>query len=87
MSRLVFIALASAVLVAAGAVVQLRAARAELAAAEAELEGQRAAERFRVKEQQRAAELAAVDHDLQEGVGADAPLSDYLRAGAGRVWP
>lgn len=29
---------------------------------------------------------AAVDRELQEGVGADAPLSDYLRFGAGRVW-
>jgi len=33
------------------------------------------------------AEAAALDRELQEGVGADAPLSDYLRGGAGRVWP
>lgn len=32
-------------------------------------------------------EAAALDRELQEGVGADAPLSDYLRRGAGRVWP
>lgn len=33
------------------------------------------------------AEAAALDRELQEGEGADAPLSDYLRGGAGRVWP
>lgn len=32
-------------------------------------------------------EAARLDRELQEGVGADAPLSDYLRRGAGRVWP
>ncbi len=87
MSRLVFMALASAVLVAAGAIVQLRAVRAELAAAEARLAGQAEAERFRLKEQQRAASSAAVDRQLQEGAGADVALSDYLRGAAGRVWP
>lgn len=87
MSRLAFIAFASALLVAAGAVVQLRAVRAELAAAEARLAGQEEAARFRLKEQQRAASSAAVDRQLQEGAGADVALSDYLRGAAGRVWP
>lgn len=87
MSRLAFIAFASAVLVAAGAVVQLRAVRADLAAAEGKLAGQEEAARWRAKEQQRAATSAAVDRQLQEGAGADVALSDYLRGGAGRVWP
>lgn len=34
-----------------------------------------------------AATAAALDRELQEGEGADAPLSDYLGRGAGRVWP
>lgn len=87
MSRLAFVAFGAAVLVAAGAIVQLRATRADLAAAEARLAGHAEAERFRLKEQQRAAGEAALDRDLQEGAGADVALSDYLRGAAGRVWP
>ena len=39
--------------------------------------------------QQQAAQLEAValDNELSMGVGADAPLSDYLRGAVGRVWP
>lgn len=33
------------------------------------------------------AEAAALDHDLAGMEGADAPLSDYLGAAAGRLWP
>lgn len=32
-------------------------------------------------------DAARLDHDLSTMEGADAPLSDFLRAGAGRVWP
>lgn len=51
---------------------------------------ERAAEALRVEvvrmERERV-EAATLDRELQEGVGADAPLSDYLRHSAGRVWP
>lgn len=87
MTRLVFVVTGAAVLVALFAVAQLREARADLARARAELAGQAEAERYRQKERERAAEAAVVDRELQEGVGSDAALSDYLRGGAGRVWP
>lgn len=87
MSRLAFLACGAAVLLAVGSVWQLRMVRADLAAAEARLAGYAEAERWRLKEQQRAAGEAALDRELQEGAGADAPLSDYLRGGAGRLWP
>lgn len=66
---------------------QLRDARAELAAAEAQITGFQEAARWRRAETQRVAEAAALDETLAMGVGADAPLSDYLRDAAGRVWP
>ena len=66
---------------------QWRAAAADLAEAQAQLAGHRAAEVFRYGEVARQVEAAALDKDLQQGVGADAALSDYLRDGAGRVWP
>ncbi|WP_265500396.1 hypothetical protein [Paracoccus beibuensis] len=34
-----------------------------------------------------AEDSAALDREFQEGEGADAPLSDTLRSGAGRLWP
>lgn len=66
---------------------RLSGLRDELRAQAAALEGYREADRFRVR--QRAADQVAaqLDRDLAEGVGADAGLSDYLRDGAGRVWP
>lgn len=32
------------------------------------------------------ADAAALDHELETQEGADAPLSDYLDAAAGRLW-
>ena len=66
---------------------QLSAAREDLEAAEARIAGYEEAARWRAKETQRAAEAAALDETLAKGAGADAPLSDYLRGAAGRVWP
>ena len=66
---------------------QLSAAREDLEAAEARIAGYEEAARWRVAETKRAAEAAALDETLAKGAGADAPLSDYLRGAAGRVWP
>lgn len=66
---------------------QLAAAREELEAAEARIAGYAEADRWRRVEAVRAAESAALDETLRTEAGADAPLSDYLRNGAGRVWP
>lgn len=85
MIRFALIALALAGL--AFALIELRAARAELAEVERQLAGERAATVFRMGESARQVEAAALDRELQQGAGADAPLSDYLRIGAGRVWP
>lgn len=66
---------------------QLAAAREALEAANARATGFEEAARWRAKDNLRASEAAAVDETLRAGNGADAPLSDYLRDGAGRVWP
>ncbi len=66
---------------------QLRGARAELVEARARLAGYAEAERWRARELARVTAETKLDRELQEGVGSDAPLSDYLRHGAGRVWP
>lgn len=86
-ARALWLALA---VLGAGLAVQsarLEAATAAKARAEAALRGHEEAARFRAREAIRQAEAAAVDRELQEGVGADVALSEYLRAGAGRVWP
>lgn len=62
-------------------------ARAELVEARAHWAGYAEAERWRARELARVAAETKLDRELQEGVGSDAPLSDYLRHGAGRVWP
>ncbi len=66
---------------------RLQAARADLARAEAALLGYQEADRWRAAEDRRRAARSALDLDLQQGAGSDAALSDYLRRGAGRVWP
>ena len=66
---------------------RLSTARADLAQAKAALSGYQEAERWRMAEDRRRAAQSALDLDLQQGAGSDAPLSDYLRGGAGRVWP
>lgn len=66
---------------------ELTATRAELARVEAKAAGLQEAARFHAVEARRREEAAALDMELQQGAGADAPLSDYLRLGAGRVWP
>ncbi|KAF0172868.1 MAG: hypothetical protein FD162_2145 [Rhodobacteraceae bacterium] len=66
---------------------RIGAARADLSAATAQLEGYRAADRWRVQQQAAQLEAVALDNELSMGVGADAPLSDYLRGAVGRVWP
>jgi len=67
--------------------VELRAARADLDRAEARAAGFEEAARWQAQEARRRENAAALDQEFKEGVGADAPLSDYLRRGAGRVWP
>lgn len=66
---------------------RLAAAREELEAANARITGYQEASRWWQAETKRVAEAAALDESLAREVGADAPLSDYLRNGAGRVWP
>lgn len=66
---------------------QLDTLRADLASAQAAVEGYKELDKFRLKQQAAAIEAAALDQELSQGVGADAPLSDYLRRAAGRVWP
>lgn len=66
---------------------QLEAARADLESARAQLEGVKASARFWQEQAARDADAAALDSEFQKGAGADAALSDYLRRGAGRVWP
>lgn len=66
---------------------QLQATRSELAAARSRVAGYEEAARWRKAESKRAAEAAALDETLRQETGADAPLSDYLRGAAGRVWP
>lgn len=82
------------VAVALGGVIlrlQLKQARADLAAAEARIATFEEVARIHLRNVQRleaaAAEAGALDRELQEGSGADAPLSDYLGRGVGRVWP
>jgi hypothetical protein len=77
-----------ALLVACSALwLKLSVADRALARVQAELAGEKEAARFRFRLGEAAAGAAALDGELQRGVGANAPLSDYLRAGAGRVWP
>lgn len=66
---------------------QLAAVRADLADASAALAGEREAARFRLRLGAAAQDAVTLDYQLQQGSGADAPLSDYLRGAAGRVWP
>lgn len=66
---------------------RLAAAREELEAANARITGYQEASRWWQAETKRVADAAALDETLAREVGADAPLSDYLRNGAGRVWP
>lgn len=65
----------------------LRDARAALAAAESRVAGYAEADHWRRTDAKRVAEAAALDETLRTEAGADAPLSDFLRAGADRVWP
>ena len=66
---------------------QVQGLRADLAQARAQVEGYRVSEQFRRRAAEAAADAQTLDLELQQGSGADAPLSDYLRHGAGRVWP
>lgn len=89
--------LAAVALVAAvagwGAWQRSRAVSAEVRAeaAEALVAGYAEAARMRAVQDTRLAQLrddaAALDRDLQEREGADAPLSDYMRDAADRLWP
>lgn len=94
MSRIALVAVVA--LVAAAALVlilrgQLEAARADLDEARARVAAFEEAARIHARHvaslQAARDEAAALDRELAEGEGADAPLSDYLRRGAGRVWP
>lgn len=70
---------------------EVRAARGRAEAAEARVAGYAEAARIHAGNVARLEagrkDAAALDRHLQEGEGANAPLSDYLRRGAGRVWP
>lgn len=66
---------------------RLDAVRADLVAARAQVAGLQELDKFRVKQQAAAQEAAAMDQEFSKGVGADVPLSDYLRKSVGRVWP
>lgn len=57
-------------------------ARVAAYAEAAELRRQQDARQARLR-----AEAQDLDHDLATGEGANAPLSDYLRDAAGRLWP
>lgn len=81
---LVFGVFAVALIIQGG---RLAAAREELEAAEARITGYQEASRWWQLETKRVAEAAALDESLAREAGADAPLSDYLRNGSGRVWP
>jgi hypothetical protein len=67
------------------------AAEARISALEAELAARaEAAEILRAHNRRLAADAAAraaLIRDLQSMEGADAPLSDFLRASGGRLWP
>lgn len=58
--------------------------------AEARVSGFEVAARIRAEQDRIQADLRAdadqLDHDLSTQEGADAPLSDYLRDAAGRLW-
>jgi hypothetical protein len=86
MIRAAGVAIIALVILAAGLWVQLSTARADLAEASAALAGEREAARFRLRLGAAAQEAVTLDYQLQQGSGADAPLSDYLRGAAGRVW-
>lgn len=66
---------------------QIDIMQADLTTARAQIEGYKELDKFRLKQQAAAIEAAALDQELSEGVGGDAPLSDYMRRAAGRVWP
>jgi hypothetical protein len=87
MTRALILALCLSLATIAAGAAYLRSVEGQLAAARAELAGHKEAARWRAADEARRATVAAVDKELQEGTGADAPLSDYLRRGAGRVWP
>lgn len=62
----------------------------DLAEAESRIAGYEAAaavHRAHIQRLERiTAEAATLDREFQQGEGADAPLDDYFRRGAGRVW-
>ncbi|MBZ4023744.1 hypothetical protein CKO11_14920 [Rhodobacter sp. TJ_12] len=68
----------------------LVATRADLAAARAEVSAYAEAVEIRRRSDETQARLreeaAALDHQLEQMEGGDAPLSDYLRTAAGRLW-
>jgi hypothetical protein len=69
------------------AVWKWRGAVADLRAAEAQVAGYEEAARWYREDAVRVKAAAALDETLRTGEGANEPLSDYLRNGAGRVWP
>lgn len=64
----------------------LQNAQRRLDVARAEIIGLTEWARVQTLEMVAARSAAALDMELQQGVGADAPLSDYALRGAGRVW-
>lgn len=91
MTRALALALALALVAAAALAFALQEARADLKAAQARVVAFEKAAQIHAghvaRLQAAADDAAALDRELAEGEGADAPLSDYLRRGAGRLWP
>lgn len=84
---IVAVAIIATIMLCAWQYHQLETLRTDLATAHAQIEGYKELDKFRLKQQAAAIEAAALDRELSEGVGGDAPLSDYMRRAAGRVWP
>ncbi|MFE3836951.1 hypothetical protein [Pseudogemmobacter sonorensis] len=91
MTRAVAILALIATAVAAVQTWRVERTQARAEAAEAMVSAYEEAARMRRDQDARQAalraEAQAMDHELAQGEGADAPLSDYLSGAAGRLWP
>lgn len=87
MIRAALVVIVALLVVCSALWLKLSIAERVLVNTQAALAGEREAARFRFRLGEAQASAVALDTELQQGVGADAPLSDYLRHGAGRVWP
>ncbi len=88
--RLLLLALCAALALALAQSWRLALWRDRAQTAEARVSAYAEAARVRSQHERRHAALAAaaqaLDHELNRMEGGDAPLSDFLRAAAGRLW-